>query len=554
MKTPEYRDGVIYARYSPGPNQNEQSIEGQLRDCERFCADNNIRIIATYIDRKQSGRSDNRTDFQRMLRDSKRRAFSTVVVWKIDRFGRNREEIAKNKAVLRLNGVKVLSAKEHIPDGPEGIILESVLEGLAEYYSANLSQNIVRGMRESALKCQYNGSGLSLGYSVDKDHKFHIDPHGAAIVKMIYEKYDNGEKIADILRYIQASGIKTMKGKEYTHYGISRILRNRAYIGEYKWQDIVIPDGMPRIISDELFERVQRRMEKNKKAPSAGRGVDFLLTAKLFCGHCKSTMIGDSGTGKTGGKWYYYSCRGRKTKKTDCKKRSVPKDWLEREVVALTASYILQDDIISNIADRVVEIQREEHEDNSMLRYYEDRLKEAETSIRNIMRAIESGVFTDSTRDRLVELEAEKADMETEIAKEKITRPIVTREQVIYFLNRFKNGDVDDKEYQRQIIDALVNKVILYDDKITITYNYSGEGKEITADIIEEAADEALSDAEDRCSTFQRLVEARRIELLSENNSIQLSPGAICLHISRNIPRQTGLHCGSFLIHDSFKS
>lgn len=465
-----------------------------------------------------------------MLRDSKRREFGAVVVWKIDRFGRNREEIAKNKAVLRLNGVKVLSAKEHIPDGPEGIILESVLEGLAEYYSANLSQNIIRGMRESALKCQYNGSGLSLGYTVDKDHKFHVDPDGATLVKLVYEKYDSGEKIADILRYIQARGLKTIRGHEYTHSGISRILRNRAYIGEYRWQDIVIPDGMPRIIDDNLFERVQRRMKKNKKAPSAGRGeVDFLLTAKLFCGHCKNTMIGDSGTGKNGNKWYYYSCRARKIRKNDCKKKSVPKDWLEREVTALTVSHILQDDTIAYIADRVVEIQRKEHDDTSMLRYYEERLKETKAAINNIMRAIEVGIITDTTRDRLIELEAEKVDLETEIAKEKITRPTISREQVIYFLNKFKGGDIDDKDYQRQLIDVLVNKVILYDDKITITYNYSGEGKEITADIIEDAANDALSGASDGCSTFQGLVEARRIELLSENNSIRLSPGAVCL-------------------------
>lgn len=497
----EYEDGVIYARYSPGPNQTDQSIEGQLRDCTRFCEDNNIRIVGTYVDKKQSGRSDNRTEFQKMLRDSKRKVFKTVVVWKIDRFGRNREEIAKNKAILRMNGVRVLSAKEHIPDGPEGIILESVLEGLAEYYSANLSQNIIRGMRESALKCQFNGSGLSLGYTVDKEHKFHIDPDGATVVRLIFNKYDSGEKIADILRYIQAQGIKTARGKEFTHFGISRVLRNRAYIGEYRWQDIVIPGGMPKIIDNDLFERVQRRMDKNKKAPSAGRGeADFLLTSKIFCGHCKSTMVGDSGTGKNGNKWYYYTCRARKTRKNDCKKKSVNKEWLEREVTMLTASYVLRDDVIEYIADRVVDIQKKERDDTSMLRYYEGQLKETNTAIRNIMKAIEAGIITDTTRERLMELEATKGDLETEIAKEKIARPLINREQVIYFLEKFKGGDIEDKEYQRKIIDMFVSKVLLYDDKITITYNYSGEKKEVTADIIEEAAFEAASGGGDGCS------------------------------------------------------
>lgn len=494
----EYTEGVIYARYSPGPNQTDQSIEGQLRDCTRFCEENNIRIVGTYIDKKQTGRNDNRADFQRMLRDSKRKVFKTVVVWKIDRFGRNREEIAKNKAVLRMNGVRVLSAKEHIPDGPEGIILESVLEGLAEYYSANLSQNIIRGMRESAMKCQFNGSGLSLGYVTDKDHKFHIDPGGATIVRLIFNKYDSGEKIADILRYIKEQGIKTARGKEFTHYAISRVLRNRAYIGEYHWQDIVIPDGIPRIIDDDLFERVQKRLERNKNAPAASRGeMDFLLTSKLFCGNCKSTMIGDSGTGKSGNKWYYYSCRARKTRKNDCKKKSVRKDWLEIEVTKLTAMYILRDDVIDFIADRVVEIQKKEHDDASMLKYYEGQLKDTNTAINNLMKAIEAGIITDTTRERLMELEAMKNDIESEIAKEKITRPLITREQVVYYLQRFKGGNIEDKEYQRKIIDTFVNKVLLYDDKIAITYNYSGEHKEVTASIIEEAAFAAMSECSD---------------------------------------------------------
>lgn len=493
-------NAVIYARYSPGPNQTDQSIEGQIHECTRFCEDNDLRIVGTYIDRKQTGRNDNRADFQKMLRDSSRHGFSTVVVWKIDRFGRNREEIAKNKAVLRMNGVRVLSAKEHIPDGPEGIILESVLEGLAEYYSANLSQNIKRGMRESALKCQFNGSGLSTGYTVDADHKYRIDPDGAAVVRTIFEMYDGGKKIADILRYLQQSNIKTMRGKEYTHYGISRILRNRVYIGEYHWHDIVVPGGVPQIIDNDLFDRVQKRLEVNKHAPAARRGdVDFLLTSKLICGNCKSTMIGDCGTGKNGARWYYYTCRAKKTKSSKCRKKSVPKEALEREVTALTAAYVLRDDVIDYIADKVVEIQKSEHDDKSMLRYFESQLKDTNKAIANIMRAIEAGIITETTRSRLEELEDTKRDLETEIIKEKVARPTIEREQVIFFLEKFRGGNVDDKEYQRKIIDTFVHKVILYDDKITITYNYSTDSTKNAENTVE-SIESAASAAECKCS------------------------------------------------------
>lgn len=493
-------NGVIYARYS-SERQTEQSIEGQLRECQEYADANDIKIVGTYIDRAKTGKNDNRADFQKMLRDSKNKYFDTVIVWKIDRFGRNREDIAKNKAILRRNGVSVLSAKEHIPDGPEGIILEGLLESLAEYYSAELQGKIIRGMRESAYKCQFNGSGLATGYTTDKEHKFHIDPDGEKIVRLIFDSYDDGMTVADIRRLLISRGIKTMKGKEFTHFGITRILRNRQYIGEYRWHDIVIPGGMPRIISDEQFERVQAEMNKNKKAPARARGgdVSFLLTGKIFCGHCKGTIIGDSGTSKTGNIFYYYSCRNRKMKHT-CNKKSVKKEWLEREVARLTVSVVLQDEMIEYIADRVVDIQQKEREDKSMIDYLSSRLSEAEAAIKNIMKAIEAGIITETTGERLRQLEAEREDLKIEIEKEKIARPVIRREQVVYFLERFKGGNVDDKEYQRQIIDMFVNKVLLYDDKIIITYNFSGENNEVAAEIVEEAAEEAVNDVKAGCS------------------------------------------------------
>ena len=261
---------------------------------------------------------------------------------------------------------------------------------------------------------------------------------------------------------------------------------------------------VPKIIDKDLFERVQHRLEKNKKAPAARRGeVEFLLTSKIFCGYCKSTMVGDSGTGNSGKKWYYYTCRSKKKKKENCKKKSVRKEWLEREVTSLTATYILRDDVISYIADRVVGIQKKERDDTSMLKYYENQLKETNTAICNVMKAIEAGIITDTTRERLIELENTKGSLETEITKEKITRPIISRDQVVYYLNSFKGGDVDDKEYQRKIIDMFVNKVFLYDDKIIITYNYGGEGRELSTDIIEDAAFNAYCDGS--CDSSNKL-------------------------------------------------
>lgn len=491
-------NGVIYARYS-SDRQTEQSIEGQLRECREYADANNINIVGTYIDRAKTGLNDNRAEFQRMLRDSKNKLFDTVIVWKIDRFGRSREDIAKNKAILRRNGVTVQYAKEHIPQGAEGIILEGLLESLAEYYSAELREKITRGMRESAYKCQFNGSGLSLGFTTDKSHKYILDPEGEKLVHLFFDLYDEYKSIADILRYLKFKGIKNRNGKYYTHAAIAKILRDRRYLGEYRWDDIVIPGGIPRIISDEQFERVNNEMNKCQKAPARSRSTDenvhFLLTGKIFCGHCKSTIIGDSGTGKSGNKFYYYSCRAKKNRHT-CKKKSVNKAWLEREVTRLTANHILKDDVIEYIADRVTEIQREERNDRSTLDYLTTRLKETQNAINNIMKAIEAGIISETTGERLRELEAERESIKIDIKKEEISLPVIEREQVIYFLNQFKNGYVDDKEYQRQIIDMFVNKIFLYDDKIIITYNHSGENQSITATLTTDQIQTAATQAQ----------------------------------------------------------
>ena len=136
---------VIYARYS-SDNQREESIEGQIRECTAYAEKNGITIVKHYIDRALSAKTDNRPEFQQMIKDSEKRLFDIVLVWKLDRFARNRYDSARYKTQLKRNGVKLVSATEVISAGPEGIILESVLEGYAEYYSADLSEKVVRGM------------------------------------------------------------------------------------------------------------------------------------------------------------------------------------------------------------------------------------------------------------------------------------------------------------------------------------------------------------------------------------------------------------------------
>ncbi|MEG0999242.1 MAG: recombinase family protein, partial [Clostridiales bacterium] len=484
--------GVIYARYS-SHNQTEQSIEGQLRECSRFAADNNIGIVNHYIDRAKTGTNDNRAEFQKMLRDSDKKQFDTVIVWKIDRFGRNREEIAINKVKLRKNNVRVMYAQENIPDSPEGIIVESCLEGFAEYYSKVLSQNIMRGMQTAALKGHYTGAGVALGYGIAEDKSFYVKDADAVIVKNIFDMYDSGKTQAEIIRELKKSGYKTQKGCDFNSSAITRIIKNRKYIGEYRWHDIFIEDGMPQIIDKEIFERCQGRMERNKSGPQKKyreNSENFMLTGKLYCGLCGDGMCGDSGTGKKGYTYYYYTCSGKKHLK-GCKKKSVPKDFLEKSVIATTISIVLQDNVIDYIAKRAVELQKKERADKSELNYHKNQLQETKTAINNIMKAMEQGIITSTTKDRLLELEAAKRELETNIAMDEMARPLIGYDHIVYFLESFKNGDIEDKVYCQKIIDVFVNAIYLYEDKITITYNYSGDNNKITKKLIEETSDSA---------------------------------------------------------------
>lgn len=485
---------VIYARYSHGPNQTDQSIEGQLRDCKEYARRNDIMIVGEYIDRSVSGKTDNRAEFQRMLKDSGKKNFNAVLVWKIDRFGRNREEIAINKVRLRKNGVQVLYAKEHIPDGPEGIILESLLEGLAEYYSANLAQNIKRGLRESALKCLHTGAGLSLGYKVDKDRRYYIDETEADIVRLIFKMYDEGRRKSEILDLLNDKGVKTIKGNNYTSTGLTRILRNRRYVGDYIGQGMIIPGGMPQIVDTDLFGRVQQKLDCATKIRAKPKyDMEFLLTGKLFCGVCGSNMIGDSGTGKSGRKWYYYTCAARKNKHT-CDKRTVRKDWLEQLVVNLTRQHVLCDDTIAYIADKAAEIQRKDQVDKSMIRYYEQELAKAQVAIKNIVKAIEQGIITPTTKTRLEELEGQAQQLRADIERERIERPTITADEIRFFLWQFKGGATDDKNYRRNLINTFVRSVTLYDDKIVITYNYSGDNNTLRVKVDDSKEDGEGSD------------------------------------------------------------
>ena len=326
---------VIYARYS-SDNQRKESIEGQLRECQEYAERNGITILRSYIDRALSAKTDHRPEFQRMIQDSGKGVFDAVLVWKLDRFSRDCFDSAHYKHILKKNGVKVISAKESISEGPEGIILEAMLEGMVEYYSAELAQKVNRGMHENALKGISNGGTIPLGYLL---------------------------------------GLAGME---------------------------------PSIVTTSAARQ------------SGGRAA-------------------------------------------------IKKDQIERAAVLYTVQRVFNDKLIERIADELVALQRTE---NTTLPVLRNQLADTNRGIENMLNAIQQGVLTSSTKQRLEELENLREELKTSILQAELERPQYTREDIIAWIGQFKNGDPNDKAYQRQIIDTFINSIYVFDDRLVFTCNY----------------------------------------------------------------------------------
>ena len=471
---------VIYARYS-SDNQREESIEGQIRECTAYAEKNGITVVKHYIDRALSAKTDNRPDFQQMIKDSEKRLFDIVLVWKLDRFARNRYDSAHYEYQLERNHVKLVSATEPISDSPAGIMVKSMLTGMAEYYSAELSEKVVRGMTENVLKGKYNGGTIPIGFKVDEEKFFQVDPLKAPFVVEAFQRYNEGATMKELMNWLNDSGVTTNRNQKFTYNSVQKLLTNKRYIGENHFKDIVMPDSIPAIVDKDLFEEVQLKIKKNSRAPARHKAEDdYLLTTKLFCGMCGAMMFGECGTGRNKVVHHYYKCATAKRFKT-CKKKTVRKEWLEDLVIAETMKLIQDDAVIDAIVAEVMELQDQE---NTTLPLLEKQMREVENGIENMLNAIQAGVLTNSTKSRLEKLEAQQKELEIRIAEEEIARPRLSENQVRFWLTRFRKLDPNVKSHRETLINTFVNAVYLYDEKVLITFNYKDGTKTITFDEI----------------------------------------------------------------------
>ncbi len=523
----ENEQAAIYARYS-SHGQGEQSIEGQLSEAHKYAASMGYNVIHEYIDRAKSGRTDNREQFQQMLKDTAKHQFSVIILWKVDRFGRNREEIAINKMKCRKNGVRVEYVAERIPDSPEGVILESVLEGFAEYYSLQLSQNIRRGIAESADKCQVTGGNRPLGYKTGPDKKFVIDEDTAPTVRMIFTMYAGGATVTEIVSKLNELGLRTLRGKPFTCNSLHTILKNEKYIGIYNNHGRCIEGGVPRIIDDDLFYKVQEMLKINKRAPAkTWARADYILADKLFCGKCGTAMFGESGTSKTGTRYNYFICSNKKRFKS-CDKKAVRQADIENLVVKAVCDLLEDTALLDFIIDNTWAYYIAQDDNQEELRNLQKNLEQTETAIRNLIRAMEAGIFTEETKQRMEELTAQKAELKAAIADRELAGSFhLKKEHIAFYLYGLRKADHSDREIQKRLIQTFVNSVYVFDDSIKVTFNYSDENSTVTLQMLKDAEAGEVFGRYASCSTKAVLHEHsllfRRL-CCNSVNVIQLEP------------------------------
>jgi len=476
-------NAVLYLRFS-SHSQNEQSIETQRDSCTQFAIKNNINIIGEYIDEAKTGTNDKREGFQQMMKDSKKKAFDYVIIYKVDRFARDKYDSAIHKRDLKKYGVKVLSSTENITDDPQGELMEGILETLAHYYSLNLSKNIKDGMKTNAKKgLSTGGQSLPLGYlSVKETREIIVDEGQALIVVKIFEMYRDKKTMADIIRYLNLNNVKTSRDNEFNKNSIRKILTNKKYIGIYMFKGEEMPVRIPRIVSDDLFNEVQVMINKRKDAPARARAKkEYLLTTKLLCGHCEALMVGAGGTSRNKKVYNYYSCNNFKIKK--CDKTNISKELLE-DFVVMKAREQLTDESIKTITDNLYAEIEKDKTNNSNIKRLTKAIKDNDKEKNNLLDSLKK-CNIDSVRNSIFE-ELEKMDnsrkqLEIELRYEEANNINIKKPQIRFILNDLKNGDPNDEKYRSMLINTFVYKVYLYNDgKIIIIFTINGkryEGK-----------------------------------------------------------------------------
>ena len=505
---------VVYARFS-SDNQRDESIDAQLRAINEYADKNNIKIVNQFIDRAKSATSDKRPEFQNMIKfcEADTTGISMVIVHKLDRFSRDKYDSAMYKQKLKVKGIRVVSVLENLDNSPESLILESVIEGMAQYYSANLAREVAKGQKENALKALHNGGDAPLGYDVAFDKTYLVNEEEAQAVKIIFDMYVNGYSYSNIIDKLNDLGFLTKRKNKFGKNSLHGILSNEKYTGVYvfnktqrkgvngkrnghkqKSEDeiIKVEGGMPQIIDKDVFIKAQEMMQKRKKSPGAHKATTlYLLTGLIRCGECGYTMQGNKRKDKYGNDYISYRCGCRKQKR-DCKNKEIKRDYLEEFILTELEKHVLNDEAIPALSKELNERLKIKSNDNQeMLNNLRNKLEKVNKEIENILNAIMSGIVNNMLKDKLDELEQVKLNLDLKINELSIENNGVesidiTEDQIRSMFSKFKEFVLTRNLPEcKKFISDYVKEVVVYKDHIEVIFNvvFSFVDNEITHDV-----------------------------------------------------------------------
>ena len=477
---------IEYARYSSN-NQREESIDAQLRAIQAYARSNNIQIVETFTDEAITGKFDTRDNFQKMIQGILKGHYDVdlVLVHKFNRFARNKYDSAIYKKRLKEAGVKVVSVTQNIDDTPEGAMMESFLEAMDEYYSANLALEVQKGLRENALKGKHSGGKVLYGFDVDENGHY-VPNENAKVVKRIFEEFAAGYPKSEICERLNREGYRNQQGKTFNVRTIYDMLRNEKYIGNFiytiaKTETIRLDDIIPPIVDKDLWVKVQERNNKQVKARYTQKRM-YHLTGKAFCEHCGSHVSGAGSKRTRDGKdlYYYYKCVGKVKHKNGCTAPSINKDWLEENVLRLVMREVMNEEKINEIARLTyAELDIMKEEPTISLEQLEKELSQIKKKQERLMELFLDGdmdkKLLDSKND---EFKQRRYSIETEIEKRKrlASSDNISVENIADYLTQFverlkAKKETDNDEFLRAVFNAFVDKVNISDKQITVHIN-----------------------------------------------------------------------------------
>jgi site-specific DNA recombinase len=487
---------VIYARYSSS-NQREESIEAQARACQDYAQRNGLIVVDIYADSAKTGTNAEREEFQCMIEDSYKGKFRYVIIHKLDRFSRNRYDSVTFKRKLKINGVILRSVLENLDGSPESQILESLLEGMAAYYSQNLSRECLKGQLENGYKCVHNGGIPPLGYDLDKQtRKYVINEQEAEIVRYIFSQYAEGTGYNRIIAELNNRGYRSKRGNAFGKNSLYELLRNRKYTGVYtfnlrlekdvsgtrnpqfkpKDEWICIDGGMPAIVEKALFDKVQMRLAENRKHPGRFHSKRvYLLSGIIKCGECGASMWGSRHIdGRHGVEYFNYECSSKKYKQ-NCDNRGIRKESVENHVLDELQDKLFSESSVKNLAS-MLSAYKEKMKDDSRTALDEatHELDETKKKMDRIVQLVaDSGISIDSVKDELKRLDERKNAVEECIREieAKSSAALVSEEMIMGVINKSRKA-VREKNISecREFIGNYVESVVVYSDWIEIRF------------------------------------------------------------------------------------